>query len=543
MPKDEPRGGTMVLRRVKLSVRLSGIIVLLLVFTAAMVGFYTLQMNLIGQVATEQTGDAVISGIEEKVQVATHSMALALSVAISEIQDPEEQKVLMRAMVQDIRFEPDLSGYYFIYQGTTVITVPTNQALQGRDLAETADVNGVLYVRDLARAAASGGGFVEYVFEKPGAGLQPKISYAEMIPGTNFWVGTGVYADNVQARRDQVGALIEQRILISSSIALFTVLGLFLFVMVPLLVFIIRSILNPITELQQVVGTIEQGDLTLIPTISGHDEISELVRTMDSMRNRLEQVMSEIKVVGDRVANGSHEINQTAQMLSEGATEQAASVEQVSSSMEQMAANIQQNADNARKADTIAESVTKSAEAGGKAVAETLDAMKEIAQRISIIEEIARNTNLLALNAAIEAARAGEQGRGFAVVASEVRKLAERSQRAAGEIAELSSTSVAVAEKAGELIRTMIPEIRKTASLVQDINAASAEQSSGAHEINKAIFQLDKVIQQNASSSEQMAAMAGNLTDQAEQLQQAIGFFKLNQGKKNLSLEDLSTRA
>ena len=329
-----------------------------------------------------------------------------------------------------------------------------------------------------------------------------------------------------------MASLIEERIALSSTVALTAVLAIFLLVILPLLVFIIRSILQPISELQVVVGSIEQGNLTVLTEVSGQDEISELVKTMDSMRQRLHSVVSEIRRVGDKVTNESREINSSAQMLSEGATEQAASVEEVSSSMEQMAANIQQNSENARRADAIAESVTKSAEEGSKAVTETVAAMKEIAQRISIIEEIARNTNLLALNAAIEAARAGEQGKGFAVVASEVRKLAERSQKAAGEIAELSFSSVAVSEKAGQLIQKMIPEIRKTAALVQDINAASTEQSSGANEINKAILQLDKVIQQNASASEEMAAMAVELTDQADQLQTSIHFFTLENSKE-----------
>ncbi|MCA1754471.1 MAG: methyl-accepting chemotaxis protein, partial [Spirochaeta sp.] len=321
----------MFLRQVKLSVRLSAIILLLLVFTAGMVGFYTFQMSQIGQVATEQTGNAVISGIEEKVQVGTHSMAIALSAAVSDVEDAEEQKNILRDMVQDIRFEEDASGYYFVYEDTTVVTVPTNESLQGRDLADTADENGVYYVRELAEAAASGGAFVEYVFEKPGAGTQPKISYAEMIPGTDYWVGTGVYADNVAAQRASVAGLIEARIAVSSGIALLTVLGVFLLIIVPLLVLVIRSILQPISRLQTAAESIENGDLTVITEVSGRDEISGLLRTMASMRERLQGVVSDVKQVGDRVASGSREMNANAQRLSEGATEQAASVEEVSS--------------------------------------------------------------------------------------------------------------------------------------------------------------------------------------------------------------------
>lgn len=519
----------MILRRVKLGTRLSAIIVLLLLFTGAMVGFYYMQMQRLGDVATEQTGRAVMDGLEEKVQVGTHSMAITLSVAVSDAESEADEKRILREAVADIRYEEDESGYYFIYEGTTVITVPTNESLQGEDLANTADQNGVYYVRELAEAAASGGGFVEYVFEKPGEGLQPKVSYAQMIPGTDYWIGTGVYADNVAARQEAVATLIDERIAHSSTIALLTVLGVFVLIIIPLLILVIRSVLRPVAELQTVAESIEGGDLTSRATSEGQDEVAALLRTMESMRNRLVNVISDVKRAGDSVAAGSQQMSSTAQQLSQGATEQAASAEEVSSSMEEMASNIQQNSDNAMQADTLAQSVTHNAEQGGQAVQETVDAMRQIAERIMIIEEIARNTNLLALNAAIEAARAGEHGKGFAVVASEVRKLAERSQVAAGEIADLSSSSVEVAERAGELISNVVPEIRKTAELVQEINAASSEQSSGTDQINKAIVQLDQVTQQNASASEEMAGMAEELTGQAEQLQEAIRFFRFQE--------------
>jgi methyl-accepting chemotaxis protein len=200
--------------------------------------------------------------------------------------------------------------------------------------------------------------------------------------------------------------------------------------------------------------------------------------------------------------------------------------------MEQMASNIKQNADNAQQTEKIALKAAQDAREGGKAVAETVGAMKEIAAKITIVEEIARQTNLLALNAAIEAARAGEHGKGFAVVASEVRKLAERSQTAAAEISKLSRSSVDVAEKAGEMLGRIVPDIQRTAELVQEINAASNEQNSGAEQINKAIQQLDQVIQQNASATEETASTSEELSSQSEQLLESIGFFKIdNNGK------------
>jgi methyl-accepting chemotaxis protein len=200
--------------------------------------------------------------------------------------------------------------------------------------------------------------------------------------------------------------------------------------------------------------------------------------------------------------------------------------------MEQMAANIRQNTDNAMQTEKIAVKSATDAREGGKAVTETVSAMKQIATKISIIEEIARQTNLLALNAAIEAARAGEHGKGFAVVASEVRKLAERSQSAAGEISQLSTSSVAIAEQAGDMLNKMLPDIQRTAELVQEINASSKEQDVGAEQINKAIQQLDQVIQQNAASAEEMASTTEELSSQAEQLKATIAFFTLESGRQ-----------
>jgi len=240
---------------------------------------------------------------------------------------------------------------------------------------------------------------------------------------------------------------------------------------------------------------------------------------------RLTKVVTLIKKAADRVALGSQALNASAQQVSQGAVEQSASGEEVSSSMEQMAASIKQNADNSQETGRIALKSAEDAMEGGKVVADTVTAMKKIAEKILIIEDIARQTNLLALNAAIEAARAGESGRGFAVVASEVRKLAERSQKAAAEIIKLSGASVEVAERAGEMLDRIVPDIQKTSELIQEISMATREQDSGTEQINSAIQQLDQVIQQNSSASEEMVSTSEDLAAQAEQLRNTIAFF------------------
>jgi methyl-accepting chemotaxis protein len=290
---------------------------------------------------------------------------------------------------------------------------------------------------------------------------------------------------------------------------------------------LVRRMLRALYAGTSAAEAIAAGDLTVSAGIASRDELGQLSQALQRMVERLSEVVGDISTASDNVRSGSRQLAASSEQLSQGATEQAASTEEVSSSMEEMASTIQQNADNSQETERIARKAAADAEQTGGAVRETVDAMRNIAEKISIIEEIARNTNLLALNAAIEAARAGEQGKGFAVVASEVRKLAERSQTAATEISELSSNSVDVAEEAGRQLEALVPDIRRTAELVQEISASSAEQRTGSSQVNKAIAELDQVVQQNASHAEEMSATAETLSGQADQLQESVQFFRL----------------
>jgi methyl-accepting chemotaxis protein len=271
------------------------------------------------------------------------------------------------------------------------------------------------------------------------------------------------------------------------------------------------------------------GDLTKDASVSTNDEIKDLVVTLGGMVERLRGVVGDALAASDNVSSGSQELSSASEQVSQGATEQAAAAEEASASMEEMAANIKQNADNAAQTEKIARQSSKDAEASGEAVTRAVTAMRTIAEKITIVQEIARQTDLLALNAAVEAARAGEHGKGFAVVASEVRKLAERSQTAAAEISGLSGDTVKVAQEAGEMLMRLVPDIRKTAELVSEISAACREQDVGASQINEAIQQLDKVTQQNAGASEEMSATSEELAAQAEELQSSISYFRVDQ--------------
>ncbi len=278
-------------------------------------------------------------------------------------------------------------------------------------------------------------------------------------------------------------------------------------------------------EAAELAEAVAGGDLTVHV---GDRYAGSIMASLGDMISRLRGVVNEISVATDNVAAGAEELSSSSEELAQGANEQASSSEEASSSMEEMASNIKQNADNAQQTDKIATKSSGSAKESGDAVNEAVEAMKTIAEKIGIIQEIARQTDLLALNAAIEAARAGEHGRGFAVVASEVRKLAERSQTAATEINDLSGSTVDVAERAGKMLTELVPDIQRTAELVQEINAASNEQNAGAEQVNKAIQQLDQVTQQNASAAEEMSSTSEEMNAQAEQLQASIAFFKVD---------------
>ncbi len=295
-----------------------------------------------------------------------------------------------------------------------------------------------------------------------------------------------------------------------------------------LAIILITGIVKEMKMANDILRKIATGDLNVeIPEVAD-DELGKVIKSIGYMQDKLREVVSLVYNAADNLSIASRELSSTSQTISQGATEQASSTEEVSSSIEEMASNIQQNAQNAKKTESISEQLSEKTSAMVKAAVESQSKIQDIAEKISIINEIAFQTNILALNAAVEAARAGEHGRGFGVVASEVGKLAERSKTAASEIDELSKSSVEVIEDAGVLMQKIAPEINTTTSLIREITIASEEQELGAEQINKAIQQLNEITQQNAAASEEIATSAEELSSQAEQLLETMSFFKVD---------------
>jgi len=561
-----------MLRQFSIGKRIFLVLLVMVLFIVGIVSAFLGNAGTIRDLSVGEISDQMVEGQKQKLQVATMTIAETLGVLLRSVPDSEGRVALIRAVVDPIRFEDDKSGYYFVYQGTVNVALPPAHDKQGTDLGGLKDPNGVYLVRELAALSAKGGGFVQYIWPKPGAGDQPKLSYATMIPGTDYWIGTGVYIDNVDAAKAEIARNISSVVASSTAWIVGVLAAVFLLLVLPLAVLIVRSITRPIAQATRAAGDIAGGNYAVELEAQGRDEAARLEQALNSMaatlRHNIEEITAktaeaEEKAAAAQVAQGEAEqakaqaeraraegLLHAAQRLEQMVLRISTATEQISAqadeirsgtdvqrdrlqatatAMEEMNATVLEVARNAGTAAERGVDVQTKARDGADVVDRSVQAMQTtrqqahtlqesmnalghqaeaIGQIMTVITDIADQTNLLALNAAIEAARAGDAGRGFAVVADEVRKLAEKTMTATKEV---GGSIKAIQDVAAQNISGMQDAVR-------DLEEAS-------NLANRSGEVLGEIVQGTEESAEQIRSIATAAEEQSaasEEINQAI---------------------
>ncbi len=561
------------MRNFTIKARIVLLIVIAVLFAALVGGAFTQQLLGVRDYAVGQTQQVMLAGEKDKLRLSVHALAMTLSEVAKDLREDKPLVVdTMRRLVASIRFEEDKSGYFFIYEGTTVVTVPIKPEVTGKDLSGVKDKNGVAYVAELAKAAGAGGGFVEYVYDKPGKGIQPKLSYAEQIPGTPYWIGTGVYIDNIDEHKAAISSAIGG--MVTSAVAMVggVVLALLLLVVLPLSVLIFRSIVHPLTSATRAAEQVAGGDLNVSLAVAGKDETSNLELALNTMVGTLRTNMAAIEAktreaedkaraaeeatreaqearaqairarqegllaaavkleaVVERLSSASEEISGQAETITRATDVQRERITETATAMEEMNATVLEVAKNATQAAEGAEGTRSLATEGNAVVTRSVAAMdalltlsgelkadmdalgrraQDISQVMTVITDIADQTNLLALNAAIEAARAGDAGRGFAVVADEVRKLAEKTMNATREV--------------GETVRAVQDVSRQNVAGMEQAARAISESTELVRQSGVSLDEILRMSQTTALQVQSIATAAEEQSAASEEINQSV---------------------
>ena len=548
------------------------LIILSILFISIVMTYFAIRTgNRARDLGIEKTVEIMLADQKDKIQVASHTVAIAIGHAIESIPENEAKIEAIRKMIDDIRFEKDSSGYYFVYQETTNVALPPNKSKHGEDLGGVKDKNGVYLVRELRDKAKKGGGFVEYIWDKKGVDT-PKLGYAEMIPGTNMWIGTGVYLDNIDAYTGEITDEINSGV--KKTITLMLVIAGILFALIITLCMMIA--LGIVGSLKSMIASFKdiaegEGDLTKRIEINSKDEIGELAGWFNAFIEHLQKIIVSIghstNAVGDQSGNLSSiaaNLSENARQTSERSDNVAAAAEEMSSNMnsvasameesttntsmvasaaEEMTATINEIATNAEEAHNISELAVTQANTTSSRMAELGDAAEAISKVTETITEISEQTNLLALNATIEAARAGEAGKGFAVVANEIKELAKQTAEATldikNQIDGVQSTTNTTVKDIAE-ITTIINNVNE---LVATISSSVGEQSAATEEIANNINQAAQGLGEVNENVSQISIVASTITEDIALVNTASTEISDSSNNVDSSSNDLSRMA